>query len=434
MNKLVFDSVHNYIEIESELLQFIDTPEFQRLRNIKQLGSAYKVYIGATHTRFEHSIGVSYLCGLLITNIKNKQPELNITDRDVILIKIAGLCHDLGHACFSHFFDDYFLKTILKDSEFVDYSNHEYRSEIMIRHIISKYNLEYTNDEINFICDLINNKKKNKKPKKSKTAKPEFMYEIVANNKSGLDCDKIDYLLRDTQNVGIQCSFQYNCLLNQARVIDDTICYPEKEVFNIYELFHTRFKMHKQIYQHPVINGIDFMILDILNLINDEFKLSTNINNVDKFITYTDNIIDVIKYCSNNEIVKQLINDLESRKLYKFGGEIIYDDKNEEITKKIDDFRSYIKDINMEDNIIITKFNINFNLRNKNPIDQIYFYKISKNNEKFKIKKKMVSLMLPSVFEETIVRFIIKKDIIIKDISDCDILCSQLCSDLCKSI
>jgi hypothetical protein len=73
-------------------------------------------------------------------------------------------------------------------------------------------------------------------------------------------------------------------------------------------------------------------------------------------------------------------------------------------------------------------------LRNKNPIDQIYFYKISKNNEKFKIKKKMVSLMLPSVFEETIVRFIIKKDIIIKDISDCDILCSQLCSDLCKSI
>ena len=106
MKKLIFDPVHNYIELDRELLDIIDTPEFQRLRNIKQLGIAYRVFIGASHNRFEHSIGVSYLCGLLLKNLKERQPELYITDRDILLVKIAGLCHDLGHACFSHFFDD----------------------------------------------------------------------------------------------------------------------------------------------------------------------------------------------------------------------------------------------------------------------------------------------------------------------------------------
>ena len=53
--------------------------------------------------------------------------------------------------------------------------------------------------------------------------------------------------------------------------------------------------MHKQIYQHPVINQLDYMILDILNLVDDELKISENINQIDKFISYTDNLIDRIQ-------------------------------------------------------------------------------------------------------------------------------------------
>ena len=74
MKKLIFDQVHNHIEIDRELIKIIDTPEFQRLRNIKQLGVAYHVFIGASHNRFEHYIGVAYLCGLLMENIK-KNPH-----------------------------------------------------------------------------------------------------------------------------------------------------------------------------------------------------------------------------------------------------------------------------------------------------------------------------------------------------------------------
>ena len=426
MKKLIFDPVHKYIEIDTELLYIIDTPEFQRLRKIKQLGIAYHVFIGASHNRFEHSIGVSYLCGLLMKNIKEKQPELYLTDRDIILVKIAGLCHDLGHACYSHFFDDYFLKNKLQGTEKEQWAHHEYRSEVLIRYIINKYKLGFSEDEIEFICELINSKNRNKKLGKNRIRRPEFLYEIVSNNKSGLDCDKIDYLLRDTQNIGLSSSFEYNRLFSQARVIDNTICYPDKEVFNIYQLFHSRYTMHKQIYQHPVINQLDYMILDILNLVDEEFQISEKIDNIDSFISYTDNLIDIIKYTTQSVEAKKLIEQIEKRKLYKFVGEIIFDGKNKEEINKIENIKILAKENNIEDNIIISKFNINFNLKNKNPVDEIYFFNISDPNNKYKIKKKMVSLILPSVFEETIFRLMIKKNITITDTSQSEITCYDI--------
>uniref|UniRef100_UPI00358EFFD1 deoxynucleoside triphosphate triphosphohydrolase SAMHD1-like n=1 Tax=Myxine glutinosa TaxID=7769 RepID=UPI00358EFFD1 len=94
--KVFNDPVHGHIELPSLLVKIVDTPQFQRLRDIKQLGGAHFVYPGATHTRFEHSLGVGYLAGLLIKSLKERQPELNITDKDVLCIQIAGLCHDLG--------------------------------------------------------------------------------------------------------------------------------------------------------------------------------------------------------------------------------------------------------------------------------------------------------------------------------------------------
>ena len=102
-NKKIYDPIHKYMDFESILFKFIDTIEFQRLKNIKQLGVCYYVFSGASHNRFEHSLGVAHLCGKLLLFLKNNQPELNITDRDIILIKIAGLMHDIGHSCFSHF-------------------------------------------------------------------------------------------------------------------------------------------------------------------------------------------------------------------------------------------------------------------------------------------------------------------------------------------
>jgi HD superfamily phosphohydrolase len=100
--------------------------QFQRLRSIKQLGTSYYVWLGASHNRFEHCIGrrliyfrvyarrnwlvgVAYLARSMATHLQERQPELNITDRDVECVEIAGLCHDLGHGPWSHVWDGLFM-------------------------------------------------------------------------------------------------------------------------------------------------------------------------------------------------------------------------------------------------------------------------------------------------------------------------------------
>jgi hypothetical protein len=114
------DPIHGVMKIPLYCYEFIDTPQFQRLRYLKQLGttsfvfqvaplcwwlSVLKGFQGATHTRYEHSLGVAYLANMVISMIQKEQPELNITDREVRLVTVAGLCHDLGHGPFSHAFE-----------------------------------------------------------------------------------------------------------------------------------------------------------------------------------------------------------------------------------------------------------------------------------------------------------------------------------------
>jgi hypothetical protein len=131
--------------------------------------------------------------------------------------------------------------------------------------------------------------------------------------------------------------------------------------------------MHKQIYQHPVINQIDFMILDILNEVDEEFGISANITDIDKFVSYTDCLIDRIKYTTTNINAKTILSRIDTRDLYQFAGEIIFDGKNEDVLQQIEGFKNIVGQKELVQDVILTKFNINFNLKNKNPVDEIYF-------------------------------------------------------------
>ena len=72
--KVIRDPVHGYISIPKEFFPaIIDTWEFQRLRGIKQLGTAFLTYPGATHTRYEHSLGVFHLGSLVLRTLLEKK-------------------------------------------------------------------------------------------------------------------------------------------------------------------------------------------------------------------------------------------------------------------------------------------------------------------------------------------------------------------------
>lgn len=100
--KIINDPIHTAIKLDKLSCRIVDTPQYQRLRHLKQLGTCSFVFPSAGHTRFEHSLGVAHLAERVCRTLQGYQPELGITDVDILSVKIAGLCHDLGHGPFSH--------------------------------------------------------------------------------------------------------------------------------------------------------------------------------------------------------------------------------------------------------------------------------------------------------------------------------------------
>src|SRR6185436_6325599 len=118
--KLIRDAVHGDIEIAPLEVELMDTPEFQRLRGIKQLGTAYLVFPSAVHTRFEHSLGTSWMAHKILESVRRTEA---ITTDDEAPIRVAALLHDITHIPFGHTLED--ERRVLprhdKDEERVEY-------------------------------------------------------------------------------------------------------------------------------------------------------------------------------------------------------------------------------------------------------------------------------------------------------------------------
>jgi HD superfamily phosphohydrolase len=102
--KVFKDPIHSFVRVTDMLIwQLIETPEFQRLRRVKQLGGTHIVYPTAEHSRFSHSLGVYFIARRMI-DVLNKQ-GIKFTETERMLILCAALLHDLGHGPFSHSFE-----------------------------------------------------------------------------------------------------------------------------------------------------------------------------------------------------------------------------------------------------------------------------------------------------------------------------------------
>ena len=118
--KLIRDAVHGDIEMSPLEVELMDTPEFQRMRGIKQLGTACLVFPSAVHTRFEHSLGTSWMAHRMIESIRRSE---TISAEDENLIRVSALLHEITHIPFGHTLED--ERRVLprhdKDEEHVDY-------------------------------------------------------------------------------------------------------------------------------------------------------------------------------------------------------------------------------------------------------------------------------------------------------------------------
>ncbi|KAJ2755798.1 hypothetical protein GGI19_001344 [Coemansia pectinata] len=401
-SKYVNDPIHGYINLDEQVLQLIDTPQFQRLRHLKQMGSSYFVFPGASHNRFEHCVGTSYLASEVVKGFAQRQPELGIDERDSRCVALAGLCHDLGHGPFSHVFDNEFIPRACPGMIW----SHEEGSEMMLHHTVDENHIDIDEGDIKFIKQLIRGSSQPVGDEKM------FLFDIVANKRNGVDVDKFDYIQRDCYNVGVNSSYDFQRLMLNSRVIDDEVCYNAKEAFNLTEMFHTRYSLHKRVYSHRAAKAIEFMLVDALLIADPILQISQSITNPHMYQSLTDEIVRDIERSPAPELreAQDIITRIHTRDIYKFVDEYILPADMASIANsacineaKIVGYRSDNDDF-VERDVLIDFCLIHYGMRKDNPVDRINFYSKYNTAEKFPISSGLISLCVPEKYEERIIR------------------------------
>lgn len=298
------DAIYSTVKMDALCVAIINTKQFQRLAHLKQLGTCNYVFRGAQHTRFEHSVGVAHLAERVAKTFQRNQPELGITAADILCVKVAGLCHDLGHGPFSHVYDGVFIKRMHPNG--IDPQGnkwlHEDGSIFMLKQLIRENNIrleEYGLSEIDetFIVEMIGGTPE--KERKGRSRNKSYLYDIVNNTRSGLDVDKMDYFQRDMRNTSsVNSVANFERFIELARVFraepivkkgyndrdrapselqaEDypyMICYPEKLCREAVDIFALRFRLHQTVYTHKTVKKVEYMITDALALADPFIKI-----------------------------------------------------------------------------------------------------------------------------------------------------------------
>ena len=286
--KRLLDRCHGQITLEPLLVRVMDTREFQRLRTLKQLGGSVYVYPDASHSRFEHSIGVAHLSRRMVLHLQAKQAregllpgqEDAVDARDVTCVSLAGLVHDLGHGPFSHMFENFLNRPGVRPAGAKKF-DHEDMSAAILEHLLARNGIRLEDymgtsgpeaaEDLAFVQQLIHGLPPGE-PMPAACGRPpskRFLFEIVSNHRNGIDVDKIDYFLRDSSSAFGESSplIQVTRLIESSAAMvsaegEATVCFEEKMAMDLLGLFRTRMQLHAHLYQHHTCNVVEEMITD----------------------------------------------------------------------------------------------------------------------------------------------------------------------------
>jgi HD superfamily phosphohydrolase len=291
--KLIRDAVHGDIEIGPLAVELIDTPEFQRLRGIRQLGTAYLVFPSAVHTRFEHSLGTSWMARRLVQSVRRARP---VSADEELLIITASLLHDITHIPFGHTLED--ERRVLprhdKDEARLDF----FLRQSTIGRILAR---EGIGDPV---IDILE-------------SRAGFMSDIVGG---AISADLLDYLRRDTYFCGLAQNYD-------VRLFDSFVVEGNRLVFNLEKhgmlrrdalselvnLLRIRYTLSERVYFHHTKISSGAMISKAVELALAHGLRAEELRGLkDETLFFV-----LAERFPNQPVIAELIRKLEARQLYK---------------------------------------------------------------------------------------------------------------------
>ncbi len=292
------DPIHVFVRLTDEERKVINSQPFQRLRHIHQLALTYLVYPGATHKRFEHSLGVMELASRvfdIVTNPNSISPEIHDNLEQIrnpeklsywrTVLRIAALLHDVGHLPFSHAAERELLpkgwdhekitREIIQSEEMAKIwssTTPPLRPEDIVKLAIGPKE----DEDLNF------------------DAWEAILSEIITGDAFGVD--RMDYLLRDSHHAGVSYGrFDHFRLIDTLRILPD----PETKepklgiekggLHSAEALLLARYFMYTQVYFHPIRRIYDIHLKDFLvDWLEEEYfpiKVSSHLALTDNEVT-----------------------------------------------------------------------------------------------------------------------------------------------------
>lgn len=291
MFEILRDPLWNSIRVDDLTLRLIDTETFQRLRYVRQLGLAYLVYPGATHTRFEHALGAYHLARRTISLLAETDGSDRFDTEEQAVVRAAALLHDVGHYPFSHALEE------------IGQLHHEDVAHplIMSGQVAEILSSEIAGDAPQRVFDLI----------RGCSASP--LQGLISGS---LDLDKIEYLKRDAFMCGVPYGeIDVDRLTNSMLVLNDpdtgrpSLGVREKGLSALESLLFAKYQMYRNVYWHHAVRSATAMYK---RMVDDALRARA----VDSamLVSYTDEgLLHRLEHANPGPILDALRN----RRLYK---------------------------------------------------------------------------------------------------------------------
>jgi HD superfamily phosphohydrolase len=238
---IIRDPLWNNVRVDALARELIDTPAFQRLRYVRQLGWVYLVYPGATHTRFEHAIGAYHLARRALALLEERGDVVGLPADECHIVRVATLLHDIGHYPYSHALEE------------IGALHHEEVARPLVTggEVAEVLTRAFGSDAPDRVMRLIRGE--------SDSA----LQGLISGS---FDLDKLDYLRRDAFMCGVSYGeidvdrlLQSLLILGEPATGRPAIGLAEKGLSALESLLFAKYQMYRNVYWHHAVRGATAM-------------------------------------------------------------------------------------------------------------------------------------------------------------------------------